>query len=122
MHATFAEGFMSHVKSLKLDHAGAGLVDPDQLEHPDQLHQFIDRHHDQPPGLFFCTICQKTAATRRDVRNHVESIHYPDAFAYDCQFCDKTLKTKKARDWHMSNNHKDLNIKGITSVTKYSHE
>ena len=49
-------------------------------------------------------------------RNHVESIHYPNAFVYNCQFCGKTLKTKKARDWHMSKNHKDLNIKGITSV------
>ena len=79
----------------------------------DQLHQFVDRHHQ---GLFYCTLCEKTAATRRDVRNHVESIHYPNAFAYNCQFCGKTLKTKKARDWHMSKNHKDLNIKGITSV------
>ena len=50
------------------------------------------------------------------MRNHVESIHYPNAFVYHCQFCGKTLKTKKARDWHMSKNHKDLNIKGITSV------
>ena len=91
----------------------AGFVDPDQL------HQFVDR---QDQGLFFCTICHKTAATRRDVRNHVESIHYPDAFVYDCQFCGKTMRTKKARDWHMSKNHKDLNIKGITSVTKYSQE
>lgn len=85
----------------------------DEIVDPDQLHQFVDRHHQ---GLFYCTLCEKTAATRRDVRNHVESIHYPNAFVYHCQFCGKTLKTKKARDWHMSKNHKDLNIKGITSV------
>ena len=95
--------------------AGTDLVDPEQL------HQFVDRQH-QPPGLFFCTICHKTAATRRDVRNHVESIHYPDAFVYKCQFCGETMKTKRARDWHMSKNHKDFNIKGITSVTKCSQE
>ena len=63
----------------------------DEIVDPDQLHQFVDRHHQ---GLFYCTICEKTAATRRDVRNHVESIHYPNAFVYDCQFCGKTLKTK----------------------------
>ena len=62
----------------------------DEIVDPDQLHQFVDRHHQ---GLFYCTLCEKTAATRRDVRNHVESIHYPNAFVYAVSYTHLTLPT-----------------------------
>jgi hypothetical protein len=91
--------------------AGTGFGDPGEL------HQFVGR--EESSGLHHCTICTKTAATRRDVRNHVESIHFPDSFVYDCEYCDKKMKTKKQRDWHMGKEHKGLNIKGITSVKNY---
>ena len=56
---------------------------------------------------YICTICQRTQTTRRDVRNHVESIHFPDLFIYECRACAKKLKTKKSLDWHMSSAHRD---------------
>ena len=55
-----------------------------------------------------CTICHRVQSTRRDVRNHVESIHFPDLFVYECRVCAKKLKTKKSLDWHMSSAHRDL--------------
>jgi len=84
------------------------------FEDPNQLYQFVDRLAGAGgPGRFFCTICRKTATTRRDVRNHVESIHYPDAFEYDCSVCGKKMTTRKARDVHMGKFHKDLGGKGF---------
>ena len=50
----------------------------------------------------------------------MESIHYPDTFVYDCCYCGKKMKTKRARDWHVQSAHKDLNVKGITSVKNFS--
>jgi len=86
------------------------------LQDPDQLYQFVEKDVTVSGSSFYCTICLKKAPTRRDIRNHVESIHFPNMFQYDCQFCDKKLKTKKSKDWHMGSVHKDIHVKGKTSI------
>jgi len=86
------------------------------LQDPDQLYQFVEKDVTVAGSSFYCTICLKKAPTRRDIRNHVESIHFPNMFQYDCQFCDKKLKTKKSKDWHMGSVHKDIHVKGKTSI------
>ena len=86
------------------------------LQDPEQLYQFVEKDVSITGSTFYCSICLKKAPTRRDIRNHVESIHFPNAFEYDCPFREKKLKTKKSKDWHMGSAHKDINIRGKTKM------
>ena len=55
---------------------------------------------------FMCCVCQQTGLNRRDVRNHVESRHFPDAFTYTCELCSRVMKTKKALNNHKYTKHR----------------
>ena len=57
-------------------------------------------------SLFKCTICGHVNALKTNVLNHVESIHFPDTFVYNCQVCGKTTKSKQSLYKHMSVNHR----------------
>ena len=70
------------------------------FQDPKELYQFVNKLN-EGSGLFYCTICQKTAHTRIDVRDHIESNHYPDTFIYICTYCGKHLKTRSARKNHV---------------------
>jgi len=77
------------------------------FQDPEDLYRFVEKDNSGMKGAFFCTMCGKKQPTRRDVRNHVESIHFPDMFTYNCDYCHKQFKTKKSKDWHLTSSHKD---------------
>ena len=79
------------------------------IQRPEDLNQFVNKLSDGS-GLFICTICQKTLGYRHLARNHVESIHFPDSFIYECDYCGKELNSKKAKINHVYNVHKNLFI------------
>lgn len=54
-----------------------------------------------------CTICGAKNRLRPNVLNHVESVHFPGSFLYDCQICGKQFSSKNSRNVHVSRNHKD---------------
>ena len=59
---------------------------------------------------YVCSICGQFSHARRYlVRNHVESKHFPEAFEYHCEFCDKICKTKKGLEVHIFEKHKNYN-------------
>ena len=43
-----------------------------------------------------CNICGKEDSHIRNLRNHIESVHFPGYFSYTCDHCKKTFKTKNA--------------------------
>ena len=48
---------------------------------------------------FYCNICQLFRKRGiPDVRNHVESKHFPNTFSYPCNLCDAILGTNTAFD------------------------
>ena len=49
---------------------------------------------------FSCSLCGKTAARTKDVRDHVENIHFPNMFTYQCDLCAEMLKSKTALKNH----------------------
>ena len=54
-----------------------------------------------------CAICdQYSGQQKRDTRNHIESVHFPNSFTYECQFCDMVLNTNKALARHKERYHK----------------
>jgi hypothetical protein len=70
---------------------------------PDDLFQYVSS---PLSGHFQCALCCKRFAGRVAVRNHVESIHFPKLFVYDCVLCGKTLTSQSAMNYHLSTRHK----------------
>ena len=57
-------------------------------------------------GLYACTLCTHTQSQKNHVKNHVESIHFPNTFSYNCPHCDKVFGTYKAYLVHKNRAHK----------------
>eukprot|EP00092_Neocalanus_flemingeri_P007788 GFUD01008408.1.p1 GENE.GFUD01008408.1~~GFUD01008408.1.p1 ORF type:complete len:332 (-),score=86.07 GFUD01008408.1:2-997(-) len=58
-----------------------------------------------------CGICyQFSHMGRNQVRNHVESKHFPNTWQYNCKHCGSVSNTKKALDVHISVKHKNVHL------------
>lgn len=53
-----------------------------------------------------CTICGKESAQKVNLVKHIESVHFPDMFSYECKYCDKTFNAKNSLYAHVSRTHK----------------
>ena len=69
----------------------------------DVLHEYIRKSDNK----FQCFLCEFSSTNRVHVLNHVESVHFPGSFKYQCDYCHKVLKTKNAKNVHMSKFHKN---------------
>ena len=72
---------------------------------PDDLYAFCLKG----PGdaKWTCALCSIFSHNGRgQVRNHVESRHFPNVFEYHCKICLKTCSTKKGLEVHMSEKHR----------------
>ena len=56
---------------------------------------------------FKCTICGKQVSVKTNLRNHIESAHFPGHFSYNCNYCGKTFKSKNSLCNHLSQFHRD---------------
>ena len=55
---------------------------------------------------YFCSICFSFRKRgKADVRNHVESKHFPNTFDYNCNVCGLTVGTNTALKRHMQRVH-----------------
>ena len=73
---------------------------------PEELLAYVTENTDLNCELKWkCKICGKPGLNRRDIRNHVESLHFPDMFAYQCKICNMTMKSRKALDNHKYRKH-----------------
>ena len=74
---------------------------------PDDMMQYIAKDDTKGYG---CTICNEFYhSARYHVRNHIESKHFPSAFTYTCQYCNKQCNTRKALENHVYKIHKNVN-------------
>ena len=73
--------------------------------------QYMERTmlEDGRPG-FRCTLCGKQNTNNCNVKNHIESIHFPGLFSYNCDYCERKFKSKNAQCSHVSKVHKDENF------------
>ena len=66
---------------------------------PAELDQFVERSE----LGYSCNICASFShASRSNVRNHVESQHFPNTFVYTCDLCQKQCKSRQALQQHKS--------------------
>jgi len=73
---------------------------------PEELLVYVTENTDLNSDMkWMCKICGKAGLNRRDIRNHVESLHFPDTFAYQCKICFMTMKSRKALDNHKYRKH-----------------
>ena len=92
------------------------------ISDPEALYVYVT---DNPaPGVkkhkFMCTVCGRTGLSRRDVRNHVESFHFPNLFTYNCPICGMQMKTKKALNGHKYTYHRERQREELTSLADES--
>ena len=91
-------------KQLKLRILGAMLSDPEQLM------EYVARN--PVSGKYCCVMCNNFShMSKSNVRNHVESIHFPDTFSYSCSLCTSIFKTRQELYRHRSQNHRNVMAK-----------
>jgi len=84
----------------------ASATDKGKLNSPEDLLNFCEKEEDEM-ARWTCNLCyQFVHRSRQNVRNHVESRHYPNAFQYSCPSCDKVCYTMRAMEVHKSNVHR----------------
>ena len=66
---------------------------------------YITRSEDGPGWQ--CTICGKECAQKVNLAKHVESVHFPNSFSYECKYCGQTFNTKNKLYVHVQRTHKN---------------
>ena len=56
-------------------------------------------------GNFQCTLCGKISRFRKDSFEHVESIHFPGSYEYQCDQCDEKFDAKSKWRRHRTTVH-----------------
>lgn len=73
------------------------------IEHPSDLLAFVTANpNEMDKNKFMCKICGKTSVRSAHVRNHVENIHFPNNFIYNCHICSESLKSQVALQNHVA--------------------
>jgi len=71
------------------------------------LHEYIKKELINGRSLCVCTMCGKSNSQKQNLMNHVESVHFPNMFTYNCKYCGKTYNAKNSLYVHMSTSHRD---------------
>jgi len=80
----------------------------------------FDKYMDKEPETsgYYCNICQMYRKRgKADVRNHIESKHFPNSFTYNCHLCSYVVGTNKALSRHVQNVH----TKPVVNTNNYSY-
>ena len=87
-------------------------IENTNITSPDDLYLFCSKEVGETKWK--CNIClQFKHGGRNQVRNHVESKHFPNQFQYNCEYCEKSCSTKKGLEVHISEKHRYTNTKNI---------
>ena len=57
---------------------------------------------DESSKPFTCNICWKSFGKKQTTQLHIEGVHFPGTFQYDCYFCRTVLNTKKKLNHHIN--------------------
>ena len=65
-----------------------------------------DERTENGKHLHRCTLCGKTGKDRSNMRRHVESVHFPSSFQFECNYCEKVFNAKNNLYVHISTQHR----------------
>jgi len=91
------------------DNVGMDILNKGQsFQDPSELLQFVAKEtSDIGKTKYVCTLCNKFSHLyRTNVRNHVESKHFPNMFSYECEHCGQSFPTKSIVQQHRHKVHK----------------
>ena len=57
-------------------------------------------------GKFKCSICGKINGRKDHAENHIESIHFPGTFQYNCKYCEMIFTGRNKLYLHVNQMHK----------------
>ena len=84
------------------------VVFPGSFSSAEDFDIYMEKESDHPG--YFCTICNSfRRRCRTDVRNHVESKHFPGTFSYNCADCGLILATNTSLKRHQQRVHSSHN-------------
>jgi len=86
---------------------GAGTVDTGKESGTRHLNSCIEKYPEGGPKAHICKMCGKVSSDRSNLRKHVESIHYPNAFLHECKYCGQSFNTKNLLYTHVKISHKN---------------
>ena len=84
------------------------LLSGQSFQDPSELLQFVSKDPSELSKKYICTLCSKFShSSRTNVRNHVESKHFPNMFSYACELCGQAFPSKNNVQLHRSRVHKN---------------
>ena len=78
-----------------------------------QLYDYIEKAPQCGLRGHRCTICGKTGNDRGNLRKHIENVHFPGIFSYQCRHCppdSAVFPTRTKLNNHMSTMHKNISF------------
>ena len=67
------------------------------------LQQYVSKIVDgEGRGKYKCTICGKINGQKVHTENHVESIHFPGTFEYNCKHCGQSFTGRNKLYMHVN--------------------
>jgi len=75
----------------------------------EDLNQYVINQSTELVKEYTCALCQTfKAKLPSKVKNHLEAIHFPGVFLYNCDICGKTLKGRNALNIHKTTMHSKM--------------
>jgi DNA-directed RNA polymerase subunit RPC12/RpoP len=70
------------------------------------LNQYIEKIDVSGSAKFKCTLCGKLNGQKAHTENHIESIHFPGTFVYNCKYCGLRVAGRNKLYMHVNQSHK----------------
>ena len=76
------------------------------------LLEYIEKFAEEGKTKFRCTLCGTVNGQRAHSENHVENIHFPGSFTYNCKYCEETFTLRNKLYKHVNSAHKNMSQHG----------
>ena len=96
---------MQYLRTLQVqDHGMQASLENREVEQ--DLHGYSSKITEgENIGKIQCNLCGKISPKRKDSFQHVESIHFPGSYEYQCDHCDEKFDTKNKWFTHRTRVH-----------------
>jgi len=76
---------------------------------PMSLYSYLAKEEVDGVTFHRCVLCGKSTRDRGNMRKHVENIHFPNSYQYNCKYCAAMFGTRNQLNMHISKLHSQQN-------------